>query len=106
MSYEMPSADLGEWVLFYAHEGANPVPALVSGTASRTLTLWAVAPGYGGTEKASVHHLSDPGVNEFPEWKRYGFWEHRPRDPRISQLSERVALLEKKLQAIEPKKAK
>lgn len=106
MSYEMPQADLGEWVLFYAHEGAQPVPALVSSVSDRTLTLWAVAPGYGGAEKPSVHHLSDPGVAEFPDWKRYGYWDHKPRDPRISQLSERVALLEKKLNAIEPKKAK
>lgn len=106
MTYEMPKAELGDWVLFYAHEGAQPVPALVSSAASRTLTLWAVAPGYGGAEKASVHHLTDPGVNEFPEWKRYGFWDHKPRDPRVSQLSERVAMLEKKLNAIEPKKAK
>lgn len=104
MSYEMPKASLGEWVLFYAHEGAEPVPALVSGVSSRTLNLWAVAPGYGGTDKPSVHHLTDPGVNEFPDWKRYGYWDHLPRDPALAILSERVSMLEKKLATLAPKK--
>jgi hypothetical protein len=103
--FTMPTAELGEWVLFYAHEGADPVPALVSGVSSRTLNLWAVSPNYGGNEKPSVHHLTDPGVNEFPDWKRYGYWAHKPSDPRLAMLSERVSLLEKKLSALAPKKA-
>jgi hypothetical protein len=102
--FSMPTAQLGEWVLFYAHEGATPVPALVSSVSSRTLTLWAISPGYGGTDKQSVHHLTDPGVHEFPDWKRYGYWAHKPDDPRLAILSERVSLLEKKLSAIAPKK--
>jgi hypothetical protein len=56
--------------------------------------------------KPSVHHVTDEGVQEFPEWKRYGFWDHRPKDPKIALLSERVSLLEKKLAVLEPKKAK
>jgi hypothetical protein len=102
-SYEMPKAELGDIVLYYPHEGATPVPAIVAVTASRTLTLWAIAGELGGVVKPSVHHLTDPGVNEFPDWKRYGYWEHRPKDPQISILSEKLALLEKKLPA--PKKA-
>jgi hypothetical protein len=90
----MPKAELGDFVLFYAHEGAKPVPALVTEVASRTLTLWAISPGYGGTEKPSVHHVTDPGANEFPAWKTYGLWEHKPAG-QLAILSERVALLEK-----------
>jgi hypothetical protein len=105
MSYEMPKADLGDIVLFYAHEGATPVPAIVSVTASRTLTLWAIAGELGGVVKPSVHHLTDPGVNEFSDWKRYGYWEHKPKDPSMSILSEKVSLLEKKVSTVAPKKA-
>lgn len=101
-SYEMPKADLGDIVLFYAHEGATPVPAIVAVTASRTLTLWAIAGELGGVVKPSVHHVSDPGVNEFPDWKRYGYWDHKPADPKLAILSEKVSLLERKLNV--PKK--
>lgn len=101
MNYKMPTAELGDLVLYYVHEGATPVPAFVSVKASRTLTLWTV----GGSVKTSVHHASDPGLNEFPEWKPYGFWEHRPKDPTLSILSEKVSLMEKKLNILSPKKA-
>lgn len=104
--FKMPTAELGEFVLYYRHEGAAPVPALVTGVSSRTLTLWAIAPGYGGTEKPSVHHLTDPGVNEFPAWKEYGFWEAKPASPKLAILSEKVALLERKLAELDGKKAK
>lgn len=102
----MPSAELGEFVLYYRHEGAAPVPALVTNVSSRTLTLWAIAPGYGGNEKPSVHHTTDPGVNEFPAWKEYGFWDHKPANPKLAILSEKVALLERKLAELDGKKAK
>lgn len=104
--FQMPSADLGDWVLFYPHAGAEPNIGVVTKVASRTLTLWVIAPGIGGMEKPSVHHVDDPGVNEFPDWKRWGFWEPRPRDPKAAILAEKVALLEKKLDAIDPKKAR
>ena len=103
-SYSMPKADLGDFVLYYRHEGADPVPALVTGLSTRTLTLWAIAPGYGGTEKPSVHHTTDPGVNEFPAWKEYGYWDYRRGKDAI--LSEKVALLEKKIADLEGKKAR
>jgi hypothetical protein len=102
--YTMPTADLGDFVLYYAHEGADPVPALVTNVSKRTLTVWAIAPGYGGTEKSSVHHTTDPGVNEFPAWKESGFWAHRPAKDAI--LREKVALLEKKVADLEAKKSK
>lgn len=104
--YQMPAVELGEWVLFYPHAGAEPNIALVTKASSRTVTLWVIAPGIGGTEKPSVHHLSDPGVNEFPDWKRYGFWEVKPRDPKLAILAEKVSLLERKLEALDPKKGK
>jgi hypothetical protein len=104
-SYDMPKADLGDIVLFYAHEGATPVPAIVSVVASRTLTLWAIAGELGGVVKPSVHHLTDPGVNDFPDWKRYGYWDHKPKDSAVSILSEKLSLLEKKVAATAPKKA-
>lgn len=102
----MPSASLGDFVLYYRHEGAEAVPALVTQAGSRTLTLWAIAPGYGGNEKPSVHHTTDPGVNEFPAWKEYGFWEHKPSDPRVAILSEKLAALERKVAELDGKKAK
>jgi hypothetical protein len=102
--YVMPPVELGDWVFFRAHEGAEPVPAIVTKASQRTLTLWALAPGYGGTEKHSVHHTSDPGVSEFPAWKDYGFWEHKPQKNAI--LSEKLAVLERKVAELEARKGK
>jgi hypothetical protein len=102
--YVMPTAEVGDWVLFRAHEHADVVPAMVTKVSSRTLTLWAVAPGYGGTEKQSVHHNTDPGVNEFPAWKDYGFWEHKPQKNAI--LSEKLAVLERKVADLESRRGK
>ena len=104
MTYVMPSVDVGEIVLFRAHAGADPTPAIVCKAGSRTLNLFAMSGELGFTLKPSVHHVTDPGVEEFPEWKRYGFWEHRADDPRLAILSERVSMLEKKLSAVAPKK--
>ena len=104
--YQMPSAELGEWVLFYPHHDAEPNIGVVTKVSSRTLTIWVIAPSLGGTEKSSVHHVTDPGVNEFTDWKRFGFWETKPRDPKMAILAEKVAMLERKLEAIDPKKAK
>ncbi len=100
----MPSVDVGEIVLFRPHAGADPVPAIVCRIGSRTLTLFAMSGELGVTVKHSVHHVTDPGVEEFPAWKEYGFWEHRATDPRMAILSERVSLLEKKLATLSPKK--
>lgn len=104
MNYEMPKADVGEIVLFYVHENADPVPALVCKAGSRTLNLFAMSGELGVMLKPSVHHVTDEGVNEFPEWKKYGLWEHRAKDPAVAILSERVSMLEKKLAALSPKK--
>lgn len=105
IEFDMPEAKVGDRVFFYAHEGAAPVMAFVTEASSRTLTLWAVVPGYGGVEKVSVHHVDDPGLAEFPAWKETGLWSKMPEDPRIAMLSERVSLLEKKVSAVAPKKA-
>ena len=103
--YSMPETKLGDLVRFYAHEGAEPVMAFVTQTSARTLTLWAVVPGYGGVEKTSVHHRDDPGLAEFAAWKETGVWDALPADPRVAVLSERVSMLEKRLNAVAPKKA-
>jgi len=102
--YVMPTAEVGDWVLFRAHAGADVVPAMVTRVSSRTLTVWAVAPGYGGTEKQSVHHTTDPGVNDFPAWAEYGFWEHKAQKNAI--LSEKVAVLERKVADLESRSRK
>lgn len=102
--YVMPIAELGDWVFYRAHEGAETVPALVTKTSQRTLTMWVLAPGYGGVEKQSVHHVSDPGVNDFPAWKDYGYWEHKPQKNAI--LAEKVALLERKVADLESRRGK
>ncbi len=102
--YVMPTAELGDWVFYRAHEHAEPVPAVVTRVSSRTLTVWALAPGYGGIEKGSVHHATDPGVAEFPAWKEYGMWEHKPQKNAI--LSEKVAVLERKVADLEARRGK
>lgn len=101
--YKMPETKVGDIVLYYAHEGADPCMAFVAATSSRTLTLWAVVPGYGGVEKISVHHKDDPGTAEFPAWKEYGFWGPRPAG-KEAILSEKVAMLEKKVAELDAKK--
>jgi hypothetical protein len=103
--FVMPEVQLGDWVLFYPHQGAEPNTAVVTRVSARVLSLWVIAPG-GGVEKTSVHHVNDTALEEFPDWKRYGLWDLRPRDPKLAILAEKVALLEKKLDALEPKKSK
>jgi hypothetical protein len=95
MNWEMPKAATGDWVLFYAHLDAEPLPAVVTAASARTVSLAVFGAG-GPVEKPSVHHVTDPGVKEFPDWRRYGFWEAK-RNPTESILSERVSLLEKKV---------
>jgi hypothetical protein len=95
-SWSMPEAALGDIVYYYAHEGADPVMAFVTKVGRETLVLWALAPGYGGNEKPSVHHKDDPRLGDFPDWKPYGTWAHKPKDSRLASLSERLSLLEKK----------
>lgn len=97
LSWTMPAAQLGETVLFYAHEGAEPVMAFVIKVGKDALTLWALSPGYGGVEKPSVRHQDDPRLPDSVEWKKYGVWAHQPRDPRLAMLSERVSILEGRL---------
>lgn len=94
MPYQMPAVGVGDSVLFYPHEGADAVMAFVTRVGRETVELWALSPGYGGVEKPSVHHKDDPRLADNVEWRRYGTWDHRPRDPRIAQLSERLSALE------------
>jgi hypothetical protein len=98
-SYKMPEAEIGEWVLYRPYEGATAVPAMVSVVSQRTLTLWAIAPGYGGNDKFSVHHKDDPGLKEFPEWPSFGTWE--TRKGQVAILSERLSAAEKRLSDLE-----
>ena len=102
MSYEMPSVALGDFVLYRPHEDADPNLGIVIGLSKRAVSLWVFVPSFGGVEKFSVHHKDDPGLAEWPEWKSFGVWEHRPDESRLAILSEKVALLEKKL-ASKPK---
>jgi hypothetical protein len=103
-AYQMPAAEVGDWVLFYPHQDADSIPAMVTKVSSRTLTLWAIAPGYGGIDRFSVHHKSDPGLQEFPEWKTTGLWEHRRSQHAI--LAEKLASLEKRLAEVEGRNRK
>lgn len=103
--YQMPSVELGDFVYFYPHPGAEPEIAQVIKPGARAVTLWVNAPGFGGMERTSVHHKDDPGITENAEWAKLGAWEHKPRDSRITILAEKVSLLERKLDALEPRKA-
>jgi hypothetical protein len=91
----MPEVGVGETVLFRAHENAEGQMAFVARVGKDALELWALSPGYGGTDKPSVRHKDDPRMIDKPEWKKFGTWEHLPRDPRLAILSERVSALEK-----------
>jgi hypothetical protein len=98
MSWQIPEVVIGDTVLYYPHEGAEPQMAFVSRVGQDTLELWVLSPGYGGVDRPSVRHKDDPRLANSTEWKKFGTWGHRPRDPRLAQLSERVSLLEKALQ--------
>jgi hypothetical protein len=94
MSWEPPAVGVGDTVLYYAHENAEPCMAFVTKVGKDTLELWALSPGYGGVDKPSVRHKDDPRLQDSGQWKVFGVWEHKPRDPRIAQLSERLSALE------------
>jgi hypothetical protein len=94
MSWEVPSVNVGDTVHYYPHEGAEPVMAFVTKVGKDTLELWALSPGYGGVERPSVRHKEDPRLADSTQWKAFGVWEHRPRDPRFAQLFERLSALE------------
>lgn len=98
MDWQMPEVHIGDTVLYRVHEGAQPQMAFVAKVGKDTLELWALSPGYGGVDKPSVRHKDDPRLETSVEWKKFGTWEHRPRDPRIAQLSERLSALEKAVQ--------
>lgn len=105
--YKMPTAELGDFVFFYPHPGAEPEIAQVIKPGARALTLWVTAPGFGGMERTSVHHKDDPGITENAEWAKLGAWEHKPKDTRLTILAEKVSLLERKLDTLaQPKAAK
>ena len=95
MEWSMPEVQLGETVLYRPHGNAEAQMAFVAKVGRDTLELWALSPGYGGVDKPSVHHKDDPRLETSTEWKKFGTWEHRPRDPRIAQLSERLSALER-----------
>lgn len=97
MSYSMPEVNLGDTVLYRPHEGAPAQMAFVSRVGQDALELWVLSPGYGGVDRPSVHHVDDPRLADSVEWKKFGTWEHRPRDPRIAQLSERLSALERRM---------
>jgi len=94
MNWQVPEVQVGDTVLYRSHENAEPQMAFVSRVGKDTLELWALTPGYGGAEKSSVRHKDDPRLADSVEWKKFGTWESRPRDPRLAQLSERLSALE------------
>ncbi len=103
-AYVMPKAEVSDWVLFYAHDGAPATPAMVTKVGANCLTLWVLSPGYGGTDRFSVHHKSDPGLLEFPDWVKAGTWEHA--NNRYAQLFERISVLERRLTELEGRRSK
>ena len=102
--YAMPAVEVAEWVLYYPHEGAAPSPAMVTKVGVNCISLWVVSAGYGGVDRMSVHHKSDPGLKEFPDWARAGSWGHA--NTRYASLAEKVAVLERRLSELEGRKGK
>lgn len=103
--FTMPEVALGDFVLYYPHQQAEPNIAQVIRAGRSAVTLWVMSPGYGGVERPSVHHVDDPGIRDNQEWAKAGAWAHRQQDSRLSILSEKVALLEKRLNSLTPKRA-
>jgi len=103
-TYVMPKAELGDWVIYYPHEGAAGNTAMVTKVGTNCLTLWVLAPGYGGQDRFSVHHKTDPGLQEFPDWVKAGTWEHA--NNRYSQVSERLSALERRVTELEGRRNK
>jgi hypothetical protein len=98
MNWDMPEVQLGDTVIYRAHADAAGEMAFVSKLGKDALTLWVLSPGYGGSDKTSVRHKDDPRLDDSAEWRKFGTWEHKKRDPRIAQLSERLSALEKSVQ--------
>lgn len=92
MSWSPPKVEIGDVVLFRAHDNAEASMAFVTRVGAMALELWVLAPGYGGSERSSVHHKDDPSLAENREWAKNGSWEAK-RD-KIAILSERLAVLE------------
>jgi hypothetical protein len=99
----MPTTMLGEFVLFYSHEGAAPSVALVTGVSSRTLNV-VVYTSRGTIEKSGVHHVSDPGLAEFPGWAEYGCLDFKP--DANAALVEKINALERRVADLESKRPK
>jgi|TARA_B100000085_G_scaffold275083_1_gene292537 hypothetical protein len=106
INFEMPAVEMGDFINYTAHEDAIPNLGIVTEVSSRSIKCWVIVPDYGGIEKYSVHHKDDPGLEEFPEWKRFGMWFPKKPDAQIAVLSEKLALLEKKIGVLEGRKAK
>ncbi|NBT35775.1 MAG: hypothetical protein EBT03_09620 [Betaproteobacteria bacterium] len=103
-NYTMPSVEVAEWVLYYPHENSSPYPAMVTKVGTNCLTLWVVSAGGGGVERFSIHHKTDPGLKEFPDWARAGMWAHA--NTRHAGLAEKLAALEKRVAELEGRRGK
>lgn len=101
MAWAMPHVELGQTVHYFAHEGAAPTMAFVTKVGKDALDLWALAPGYGGVDKPSVRHTDDPRLEGHSEWKKYGTWLPAAKDPMVSILSEKNAVLERRVATLE-----
>ena len=102
-TFSPPETYVSAMVYFMPHEGATPSPAFVTKMGSRTLDLFVMGGASGGVQRVGVHHESDPGLQEFPDWRPAGLWKAAPSDPRVAILSERVAMLEKKVDSLKGK---
>jgi hypothetical protein len=104
-AFAPPETTVSSMVLYMPHADAPPSPALVTKVGSRTLDLFVMGGASGGVQRNGVHHESDPGLQEFPDWRPAGTWkeiEVKP-DTRLAMLHEKVALLEKKFDSLKGK---
>lgn len=100
-AFAPPETYVSAMVLFMPHADAPPSPAFVTKVGSRTVDLFVMGGASGGVQRNGVHHESDPGLSEFPDWRPAGLWKEVPSDPKKAILSERLALLEKKFAELE-----
>ena len=100
--YQMPRPQPGDLILFSTdiHHFTNPCVGWVTDERGECTVNVLAFTASGFVQKSSVHHKDDPGIVENAEWARLGAWEHKPKDSRLSVLSEKVSLLERKLEAL------
>jgi hypothetical protein len=53
---------------------------------ANTIYVLVFSEGAGFIEKPSVRHADDPGLQENPNWRQWGCWQHHPQTELLGKL--------------------